>query len=63
MSIYHQPPLLRDQLAYRRHKWFYYAAIAIDPILRFNWIFYVIYAVRRSANLCLPGKNMMLTVQ
>ncbi|KAI6829581.1 hypothetical protein KC340_g7248 [Hortaea werneckii] len=44
MSIYHRPPLLRDQLAYRRHKWWYYAAIAIDPILRFNWIFYVIYA-------------------
>ena len=57
MSIYHRPPLLRDQLAYRRHKWWYYAAMAIDPILRFNWIFYVIYAVRRSAIHLLSGTN------
>lgn len=39
-----KPPLLRDVLAYRRHIWWYYVAIFLDPILRFNWIFYVIYA-------------------
>ncbi|KAK5137775.1 hypothetical protein LTR08_007347 [Meristemomyces frigidus] len=42
MNIYHKPPLLRNVLAYRRHIWWYYAAIALDPLLRFNWIFYVV---------------------
>lgn len=31
--------LLRDTLAYKQH-WSYYAAMIIDPIIRFNWIFY-----------------------
>ncbi|KAI5364980.1 Putative SPX domain, Syg1 family protein [Septoria linicola] len=35
---------LRGTLAYRKHVWVYYLAMIIDPILRFNWIFYVIYA-------------------
>ena len=43
MNPYSNPPLLRDTLAYRRHKWWYYVAIFLDPILRFNWIFYVIF--------------------
>lgn len=34
---------LRHKLAYKQI-WWYYAAMVIDPILRFNWIFYVIYA-------------------
>ncbi|KAI5288821.1 hypothetical protein KEM52_001011 [Ascosphaera acerosa] len=33
---------LRDSLALRR-RWLYYAAMVLDPILRFNWIFYVIF--------------------
>jgi len=37
------PPLLRHVLAYKKHKWWYYLAMALDPILRLNWIFYVIY--------------------
>jgi len=37
------PPLLRNVLAYKKHKWMYYLAMVLDPILRFNWIFYVIY--------------------
>ncbi|KAK4539711.1 hypothetical protein LTR36_010422 [Oleoguttula mirabilis] len=44
MNPFSKPPLLRNTLAYRRHIWWYYVAIALDPILRFNWIFYVIYA-------------------
>ena len=36
-------PLLRDTLAYK-HTWLYYMAIIIDPILRFNWVFYAIFA-------------------
>lgn len=42
--------LLRDHLAFKRI-WMYYAAMIIDPILRFNWIFYAIYAndVQHSA--------------
>jgi hypothetical protein len=35
--------LLRQTLAYRNY-WIYYAAMIIDPILRFNWIFYAIFA-------------------
>lgn len=49
MNIYHKPPLLRDQRGYRRQEWLYYVAIVVDPILRFNWIFYVIYAVRSNS--------------
>jgi hypothetical protein len=33
---------LRHKLAYKQI-WWYYAAMVIDPILRFNWIFYIIY--------------------
>ncbi|KAF2422181.1 EXS-domain-containing protein [Tothia fuscella] len=33
---------LRDRLAFK-HVWFYYLAILIDPILRFNWILYAIF--------------------
>lgn len=40
---YARYPLLRETLGYRR-VWMYYAAMVIDPILRFNWIFYAIYA-------------------
>jgi hypothetical protein len=42
--------LLRDHLAFKRI-WMYYVAMIIDPILRFNWIFYAIYAddVQHSA--------------
>lgn len=34
---------LRPTLAYRKHVWIYYVAMLLDPILRFNWIFYAIY--------------------
>lgn len=44
LNIYSKPyPLLRPVLAYRKRVWWYYAAMLLDPILRFNWIFYVIY--------------------
>jgi hypothetical protein len=41
---------LRENLAFNQ-VWMYYLAILIDPILRFNWIFYAIYAndVQHSA--------------
>ena len=47
---YARHPFLRDTLAFRR-PWVYYAAMVVDPILRFQWIFYVIYAddVQHSA--------------
>ncbi|KAI9740483.1 MAG: hypothetical protein M1834_005063 [Cirrosporium novae-zelandiae] len=43
-------PFLRDVLGYRRI-WMYYVAMVIDPILRFNWIFYAIFSndVQHSA--------------
>ncbi|KAK2748949.1 hypothetical protein FQN57_007232 [Myotisia sp. PD_48] len=39
---YSKNPFLRDFLGFRR-KWVYYAAMIVDPILRFNWIFYAIF--------------------
>jgi hypothetical protein len=39
----HAPhPYLRENLAYS-YTWAYYAAMVLDPILRFNWIFYAIF--------------------
>lgn len=35
-------PYLRNTLGYRR-VWIYYAAMLLDPILRFTWIFYAIF--------------------
>lgn len=36
-------PFLREVLGYKR-AWVYYLAMILDPILRFNWIFYAIFA-------------------
>lgn len=33
---------LRDTRGFK-HTWWYYTAMILDPILRFNWIFYAIY--------------------
>lgn len=41
LDIYAPKKLLRENLAFK-NAWWYYAAMIIDPILRFNWIFYVI---------------------
>lgn len=38
---YSKNRFLRDSLAFHSH-WVYYLAMAIDPILRFNWILYAI---------------------
>lgn len=40
---YAHKPFLRDVLVFKR-VWIYYAAMILDPIFRFNWIFYIIYA-------------------
>ncbi|CAI6304982.1 unnamed protein product [Periconia digitata] len=34
-------PFLRQTLGYKR-AWWYYTAMVIDPLLRFNWIFYAV---------------------
>ncbi|KAL9594994.1 MAG: hypothetical protein Q9219_006722 [cf. Caloplaca sp. 3 TL-2023] len=39
---YAEKPFLREVLGYKS-PWAYYTAMALDPILRFNWIFYVIF--------------------
>ena len=36
-------PMIRKQMLFG-HVWWYYGVLILDPILRFNWIFYVIYA-------------------
>lgn len=40
---YAEHPYLREVLGYKR-PWVYYVSMIIDPILRFNWIFYVIFS-------------------
>ncbi|KAI9765518.1 MAG: hypothetical protein M1840_007344 [Geoglossum simile] len=40
---YARYPLLRDVLGFK-HVWVYYAAMVLDPILRFNWVFFAIFA-------------------
>ncbi|KKY24183.1 putative signal transduction protein [Phaeomoniella chlamydospora] len=42
LNPYARYPLLRNTLGYRR-VWIYYAAMVLDPVLRFNWIFYAIF--------------------
>ncbi|KAL8679019.1 MAG: hypothetical protein Q9186_004675 [Xanthomendoza sp. 1 TL-2023] len=39
---YAEHPFLRDVLGYKK-AWYYYAAMILDPILRFNWVFYIIF--------------------
>ncbi|KAK2795150.1 hypothetical protein FQN52_006076 [Onygenales sp. PD_12] len=39
---YAKHPFLRDSLGFRR-RWVYYIAMVIDPILRFNWVFYAAF--------------------
>jgi hypothetical protein len=39
---YAKNPMLREVLGFRR-VWIYYAAMVFDVIVRFNWIFYVIF--------------------
>ncbi|KAB2578141.1 SPX domain-containing protein [Lasiodiplodia theobromae] len=50
LNPYAKNRFLRDNLGYKNVYW-YYAAIILDPILRFNWIFYAIYGddVQHSA--------------
>ncbi|KAL4808689.1 EXS-domain-containing protein [Aspergillus unguis] len=42
-NIYAKHPLLREVLAFRR-VWVYYLAMVLDVVVRFNWIFYAIFA-------------------
>ncbi|KAK5021450.1 Xenotropic and polytropic retrovirus receptor 1, partial [Cryomyces antarcticus] len=42
---YARNPFLREVLAFK-HIWMYYVAMIVDPIIRFNWIFYVIFDER-----------------
>lgn len=39
---YAKTPMLREVLAFRR-VWVYYAAMLLDVVVRFNWIFYAIF--------------------
>ncbi|KAG6994091.1 protein SYG1 [Physcia stellaris] len=39
---YAEHRFLRDVLGFK-HPWMYYASMILDPILRFNWIFYAIF--------------------
>ncbi|KAJ5586255.1 hypothetical protein N7450_006042 [Penicillium hetheringtonii] len=40
---YSKNPLLREVLGFRR-VWVYYAAMVMDVVIRFNWIFYAIWS-------------------
>lgn len=39
---YAKNPMLREVLAFRR-VWVYYAAMLLDVVVRFNWIFYAVF--------------------
>ena len=39
---YSKHPYLRDVLGFKR-PWVYYTSMVLDPLLRFNWIFYAIF--------------------
>ncbi|KAF2179803.1 EXS-domain-containing protein [Zopfia rhizophila CBS 207.26] len=41
---YARNPYLRDTLGYKK-VWVYYVALVLDPLLRFNWIFYAIWPI------------------
>ena len=41
---YAKNPFLRDVLGYKK-VWIYYLAMIVDPLLRFNWVFYVAFPV------------------
>ena len=43
LNPYAENPFLRDVLGYK-HPSLYYIAMVIDPILRFNWVFYAIFS-------------------
>ncbi|KAK4691306.1 xenotropic and polytropic retrovirus receptor 1, partial [Lecanoromycetidae sp. Uapishka_2] len=43
LNPYAEHPFLREVLGYKR-PWVYYLAMILDPILRFNWVFYAIYS-------------------
>ena len=43
LNPYAKHPFLRNTLGFRQI-WFYYLAMILDPILRFNWIFYAIFS-------------------
>ena len=66
---YAEHPFLREVLGYKK-AWYYYVAMVIDPILRFNWIFYVIFSqeIQHSAllsfmiSLSEVGRRAMWTV-
>ncbi|TID22889.1 signal transduction protein [Venturia nashicola] len=50
MDFYAHKKLLRENMAFKTAGW-YYTAMMIDPILRFNWILYIIvpYQLQHSA--------------
>jgi hypothetical protein len=50
LNPYANKRYLRQTLGYKQ-TWIYYVALVVDPILRFNWIFYAIFAhdVQHSA--------------
>ena len=43
LNPYAEDPFLRDVLGYKSPS-LYYTAMVIDPILRFNWVFYAIFS-------------------
>lgn len=42
LNPYAPYPFLREQLGFKQ-AWVYYLAMFIDPVIRFQWIFYIIY--------------------
>jgi hypothetical protein len=52
LDLYAKHPFLRKHLGFKR-AWPYYVALFLDPLFRFNWLFYILYAekIQHSAML------------
>jgi hypothetical protein len=53
LDPYAKHPFLRKDLGYKR-VWPYYLAMFLDPLLRCNWFFYIIYAKQAQHSALLP---------
>ncbi|KAK9355223.1 EXS family protein [Lipomyces doorenjongii] len=53
--------LLRDELGFR-NPWYYYCAMVVDPLLRLNWIFYVIFPIQVQQSAALSFLIALLEV-
>lgn len=60
LNPYAKWPFVRDSVGFK-NKWVYYLAMFLDPIIRFSWVFYIIYAPGNSNEL--KAQSQMLSAR